>query len=128
MDEVLDPAQTEQTVTEDIPVQTQDAESVVVNTAKNAQITTQDSNANDDAIADDGKTEVKSVSVVSEQQNTSFDDSDTTEDNSTQEELQKLFTSDAQQETTFVQRMIQQFHSHMQLFRGMYLRFMMQMQ
>ena len=104
MDEVLDPAQTEQTVTEDIPVQTQDAESVVVNTAKNAQITTQDSNANDDAIADDGKTEVKSVSVVSEQQNTSFDDSDTTEDNSTQEELQKLFTSDAQQETTFVQQ------------------------
>ena len=104
MDEVLDPAQTEQTVTEDIPVQTQDAESVVVNTAKNAQITTQDSNANDDAIADDGKTEVKSVSIVSEQQNTSFDDSDTTEDNSTQEELQKLFTSDAQQETTFVQQ------------------------
>ena len=99
MDEVLNPAQTEQTVTEDIPVQTQDAESVVVNTAKNVQITTQDSNANDDAIADDGKTEVKSVSVVSEQQNTSFDDSDTTEDNSTQEELQKLFTSDAQQET-----------------------------
>lgn len=104
MDEVLDPAQTEQTVTEDIPVQTQDAESDVVNTAKNAQITTQDSNANDDAIADDGKTEVKSVSVVFEQQNTSFDDSDTTEDNHTQEDLQKLFTSDTQQETTFVQQ------------------------
>ena len=48
--------------------------------------------------------ERKSVSVVSEQQNTSFDDSDTTEDNSTQEELQKLFTSDAQQETAFVQQ------------------------
>lgn len=110
MDEVLNPTQTEQTVTEDIPVQTQDTEPVVVNaatnadTAKNVQTTTQDANANNNVIVDDGKTEVKSVSVVSDQENTSFDDSDTTEDNSTQEDLQKLFASDTQQETTFVQQ------------------------
>lgn len=110
MDEVLNPTQTEQTVTEDIPVQTQDTEPVVVSaatnadTAKNVQTTTQDANANNNVIVDDGKTEVKSVSIVSDQENTSFDDSDTTEDNSTQEDLQKLFASDTQQETTFVQQ------------------------
>ncbi len=115
-------------MTEDIPVQTQDAESVVVNTAKNAQITTQDSNANDDAIADDGKTEVKSVSVVSEQQNTSFDDSDTKKIIVHRKNFKSFLHRMHSRKLLLYSRMIQQFHSHMQLFRGMYLRFMMQMQ
>ena len=99
MDEVLNPAQTEQTVTEDIPVQTQDAESVVVNTAKNAQITTHLL-----------MILIQQKIIVHRKNFKSF--------------LHRMHS----RKLLLYSRMIQQFHSHMQLFRGMYLRFMMQMQ
>lgn len=110
MDEISNTAKQDNIAVTEAELSGQDAEqttaSVSVNTdaGQNAQNTVQNTDSEQDVPSGDGKAEVKNVSIVSNQENASYDDTDSTEDESTQDDLQKLFTSDTQEETSFVRQ------------------------